>query len=306
MELERTFSSTLVTFSPEPSCEHCSASPRATVLLPSVSNATVENPEVIKISEESAAPYYVYSEVLLGTALVLAQNCAGEFIQCRALLDSGSQLSLITRSCADRLRLMSREAHLHVSGVAGTNVKPIHHVSSVTLKSSLDSKFMCNLETYILPKVTGPLPTKSFLQCSWPHVTGLRMADPDYNMSREVDLLLGADCLPFLMRNDMKIGAVGQPLAQATAFGWVLLGPIALKLEPFHPKKSKGNETVRDEPKNSDQKKVQETQGPRSADSSEKVKNRQPETPGRKSFRGNSSSFSSWLCDSFQSFKRFL
>ena len=52
----------------------------------------------------------------------------------------------------------------------------------------------------------------------WPHLQLLRLADPGYNVSRGIDLLLGADCFPLIMRNDLRMGIQGQPMAQATAY----------------------------------------------------------------------------------------
>jgi hypothetical protein len=42
------------------------------------------------------------SHVLLATAIVEVMNKAGQFIPCRALLDSGSQTHFITKKCAQR------------------------------------------------------------------------------------------------------------------------------------------------------------------------------------------------------------
>ena len=181
-------------------------SPRAAVFVPAITNATVENHQLQSISEESAKSYYVCSEVLLSTALVLVHDEAGKFVQCRVILDSGSQLSLVAQNCANRLRLPSRRSHKHVSGVARKNLHTLHQPSSVRLKSFVEPSFVCILEKFIVPEVTGPIPAKNFERGNWPHVTTLRMADPDYNISTTIDLLLGADCLPVIIRSGLKQG----------------------------------------------------------------------------------------------------
>ena len=261
--------------------------------------ATTESTEIQIISEPSAQSYYVYSEVLLNTALVLVQDNAGEFIQCRALLDSGSQLSLIRQSCASRLKLPARHSHVHVSGVAGAKIHTIHQVSLVTMKSCVEPNFRCTLETFIVPRVTGPLPVKSFQLGKWPHVNILTMADPDYNLSKDIDLLLGADCLPLVMRSGIKVGSIGQPLAQYTAFGWVLLGPIALKTVAIN-RTSRMVEEGTDVPTNNGERGAEGPQRPRSAEPSEEFQNSKDDTCEGQHSRGHSNCILDWLLKSLR------
>ena len=310
MEMEPTHLSNAVAFCSNQICDSCPTSPRAAVFLPAIANATVENPQLQSISEESAMSYYDYSEVLLSTALVLVENNAGEFMQCRALLDSGSQLSLVAQNCANRLSLPSRRSHVHVSGVARTDLHTLHQVSSVTLKSCVEPSFVCTLQTFIVPQVTGPIPAKSFERGNWPHVTTLRMADPDYNIATTIDLLLGADCLPVIIRSGLKIGAVGQPVAQYTAFGWVLLGPNVVKIETADHVESVPNKVTHAASRKRE-KTVAEPSGPPescSVEHSEVLKKEKVHKPGtvweEQPSQTHSNSVLDWLLKSLRYFKR--
>ena len=286
-----------VTVCSNQACDSCPTSTRAAVYFPAVANATVENPELQIMSEESAQSYYVYSEVILSTALFLVENRAGEFIQYRALLDSGSQLSLVAQNCANRLRLPARHSHVHVSGVARTDRHTLHQVSSVTLKSCVEPNFLCTLETFIVPQVTGPIPANSFERGNWPHVTILTMADPDYNLSTTIDLLLGADCLPVVLRSGLKVGAVGQPVAQYTAFGWVLLGPVAVKVESTELIERERNQGTHTSGRNEEKTATQRLgpQGSRQADYAENLKKEKADKPERQQSRMHSNSALDWL-----------
>ena len=60
------------------------------------------------------------SQVLLQTALINMLDKRGNPLQCRALLDSGSQMNLITNSCRSRLglNLERSDASFTVAGAA--------------------------------------------------------------------------------------------------------------------------------------------------------------------------------------------
>jgi len=45
------------------------------------------------------------NHILLATAIVDVKNKSGQYVPCRALLDSGSESSFITERCVQRLRL---------------------------------------------------------------------------------------------------------------------------------------------------------------------------------------------------------
>ncbi|CAG7820314.1 unnamed protein product, partial [Allacma fusca] len=76
---------------------------------------------------------------------------------------------------------------------------------------------------YILKSVTRNLPASSFTKKNWQHIRGLKLADPQFNISRRVDVILGADVLKHFMRKGLEVVAEG-PMAQETALGWVLYG----------------------------------------------------------------------------------
>ena len=99
------------------------------------------------------------------------------------------------------------------------------------LKSLLEPSFEGIFEAYIVPQVTTKLPSVSFERYEWPHLTSLPLADPGYHLPDRIDILLGADSLNVIMRDEGRRGTAGEPMAQSTAFGWVLSGPVSLKFD---------------------------------------------------------------------------
>jgi hypothetical protein len=66
-------------------------------------------------NEQSHNPNYVF----LATARVLVRTSRGEFIPCRALLDSCSQLHFVTNNLVQKLRIRRQNSNLSIRGVGG-------------------------------------------------------------------------------------------------------------------------------------------------------------------------------------------
>lgn len=54
---------------------------------------------------------------------------------------------------------------------------------------------------------------------------GLRLADSDPNSASKIELLIGADLYAAILRDGVRRGELGSPIAQETIFGWVISGP---------------------------------------------------------------------------------
>jgi hypothetical protein len=74
------------------------------------------------------------NRILLATAIVEVKNKSGQYMPCRALLDSASQSHFITERCVQRLRLARTQTHASIQGISNVN-KAAHHSVSIHLKS---------------------------------------------------------------------------------------------------------------------------------------------------------------------------
>ena len=163
--------------------------------------------------------------MLLGTAVIELVGPYGHRIGFCALIDTGSQVSFISARAANLLHLKREPSSLAVTGISGTRVAETKGVVSAQLRSLSNKEFKCDLRAFVLKTVTGDLPAESFPAGDWPHIKGLDLADPRYNEKGTIDVLLGADVIPFIMMDGLKISVDG-PMAQRTVFGWVLSGYI--------------------------------------------------------------------------------
>jgi len=69
------------------------------------------------------------NHILLATDVVEVQNKSGQYVSCRALLDSASQSHFITERCVQRLRLSRTQTHASIQGISNVNTAIHHSVS---------------------------------------------------------------------------------------------------------------------------------------------------------------------------------
>ncbi|XP_045495961.1 uncharacterized protein LOC123694542 [Colias croceus] len=165
------------------------------------------------------------SEILLSTAMLRVRSSNGTYITMRALIDQGSQISLITENGAQQLGLKREACHGVIFGV-GQNKNNCK--GKINIKcASIYNNFEFNTEAYIMNNLIKNLPSLTFEKPAWNYIKKIHLADPDFNISRPVDLLLGADiystiALEGIIRGDCTT----QPLAQQTHLGWILCGNV--------------------------------------------------------------------------------
>lgn len=163
--------------------------------------------------------------VLLATAVVRIIDRAGREHTVRALLDSGSQSSFITEKCRQRLGLSRTKTDVAVYGVGRTALDACGGSNCVILARN-DPSPKIQVDVLILPKITDNMPTAGIHRKSWSHTSNLYLADPEFGVSRRIDLLLGADIFATILLSGRLAGKTGEPSAIETVFGWVLTGPV--------------------------------------------------------------------------------
>lgn len=164
------------------------------------------------------------NSVLLATACINVMDYAGDFIQLRAFIDPGSQVSFITTKAIQRLRLKAVSTNAKVFGIgntfSGTSTKRV----TLSIQSNMDSTFKLESEFLTIPQITGSLPQVSYMDSKWSHIRNLQLADPNYNKNSPVDILLGAEVYGLIVLPGLRKGQIHEPIAQNTAIGWILLG----------------------------------------------------------------------------------
>ncbi|GBL61029.1 hypothetical protein AVEN_146726-1, partial [Araneus ventricosus] len=160
-------------------------------------------------------------EILLCTAVIRVKDLWGNYQACRCLLDSGSQASLITSECLEKLGLRKQKANIRISclGSADTRTNGIAQIQFIPHFSSQSS---FKTEVYVVNKIVGMLPHQN-LDLSYSDLfNDLTLADPMFHKSSQVDILLGIDlALPLLKGQTLSMGE-DKPFAVRSELGWVI------------------------------------------------------------------------------------
>ena len=150
----------------------------------------------------------------------------------RLLIDSGSELTFIKEELITQLNLQRTRSSISIIGIGGNKTTHTRGVVSITLRSSYDSSTV-STQAHVLRTVTSSLPSVEAPHQEWPHLTGLRLADPDFLKPRPIDIIIGADSYGKIIKPNFKKGDSSMPIAQFSIFGWLVLGPVKTPQSQF-------------------------------------------------------------------------
>jgi len=191
--------------------------------LMNLSSMIINSINEYETSSRADAQYSV--QVMLATVVVNVCDTLGNMIPCRAILDSGSQLNFVTSVCAHRLGINIINAPLSITGIGQLN-SMMHECCSILLNSRVND-IKCTLEMYLLPTIINNIPKKSFNTDNFniPDYVRFQLADPFYNKTDDVDMILGAGMFFEIMKQEKHV--ISDYLAfQDTLFGWVFTGQL--------------------------------------------------------------------------------
>lgn len=176
-------------------------------------------------AEECVVPS---GNTLLPTAIVtIIHN--GEQFGARAFLDQGSEKTFISNRLQQRLLIAKETKRYQIRGIGGQVVASSSSVCTFTLFSKHFDQFI-KVNAIVVPKITRLLPS-FFVHnniTSFSELKEMDLADPNFHSPGHIDLLLGSDILPSLLVDGVK-KVCNSLVAQATIFGWVISGPVAVE-----------------------------------------------------------------------------
>lgn len=160
--------------------------------------------------------------MLLATALIKIKAPFG-WVNARALIDPGSQVSLATENIVQQLRVPRSPTRVNVIGVGNAKAGECKGNVALRVCSRLNDEGV-DVTAFVMRRITGELPAMATGTTSWPHIGSLQLADVTFGKPGPIDVLLGADVYQSLLVDGVRKGQSG-PVAQNTIFGWVLTGP---------------------------------------------------------------------------------
>ncbi|XP_073811758.1 uncharacterized protein [Musca autumnalis] len=145
--------------------------------------------------------------VLLGTAMVqIVHN--GVTYSARALFDSGSEGTFITERLFNQIKLPFKRANAQISGLNNSNSASVRKQCTFILSSKIDRKFELTVSAFIIPKLSGNLPSHSLPTSFFKNLPNISLADPNFFKSSQIDLLFGSDVVAlFLLKRPSSDGS---------------------------------------------------------------------------------------------------
>ncbi|XP_046808485.1 uncharacterized protein LOC111690866 [Lucilia cuprina] len=166
------------------------------------------------------------STVLLGTALVDIYSDDLKYTV-RALIDSASEATFISKKLQNRLLLKTRSSQTEVHGLNGALTATSTQLCYIRIGSPIDNTFETFTDAFVVKKLTGQLPYFPSAALKDSEFSDLRRADPYISSCSEIELLLGGDIYPKIIRSGLRWDSTQSLVAQQTVFGWIITGRIS-------------------------------------------------------------------------------
>ena len=161
---------------------------------------------------------------LLATALAWYDSPVTSH-QLRILIDSGSEVSFISKNTVELLKLPRQHSSIPILGVGGTH--STHTLGEVHIElRTIHQNRKIRISAHIIRQVSSVLPSERCEQLTWSHTENLHLADPTFWKPQPVDLLIGADYYGRVIKPNLIKGKVTEPVAQLSIFGWLIIGPF--------------------------------------------------------------------------------
>ncbi|XP_055307954.1 uncharacterized protein LOC129572072 [Sitodiplosis mosellana] len=138
------------------------------------------------------------------------------------MIDLGGEASAISESAIQTLGLNKTRCLINVDHLDHVQSKS-NGVTSFQIHST-NSSFTTEVHALVLKSLIHRLPSKEIFFSNWWHIKNLPLADPNFNQTGPIDIILGAEIYGEIVLSEVMKGPQGTPTAQKTELGWILFG----------------------------------------------------------------------------------
>jgi hypothetical protein len=203
-------------------CKECDASHNTLIHGATGLESSTARPQSVSLNSYSRVN--LIKSGILPTAIVLIKDKNNQFQECRAFLDGGSMNHFITSDMCKRLGLTRQKVRIEIGGI-NQSASSVNHAARVTIKSR-HNQYSQELRCLVLDKITENLPVHIMDMSKIAVPENIKLADPRFDCSGPVDLLIGAELfLPLMCIGQIHL-APGQPHFQKTHLGWIVGGTL--------------------------------------------------------------------------------
>jgi len=162
--------------------------------------------------------------VMLATAIVHAFDHKGSQRACRVLLDCGSQANFVSRNFLNTLGIEASTTNISIAGINGT-ITSSSQLARIKLQSRV-STFCATIDCIVTDRITDKLPSTTLRRAIFELPRNIKLADPQFHVSSDIDLLIGAELFWQILCIGQIRASPGNPTLQKTRFGWILAGRL--------------------------------------------------------------------------------
>ncbi|KAF0298524.1 hypothetical protein FJT64_004124 [Amphibalanus amphitrite] len=162
------------------------------------------------------------SDILLQVVPITVNGPAGSRTT-NALLDLGSQITLITDDLCDRLGISGTTDKLVLSTLSGTQTTTSRRVSLAVEAVGGDGRAhrIRNAQTTPTLNVSAKAMVCTVAKEKWPHLADMDLPSATHG---PVEVLLGIDVIELIVPREVIEGPTGTPCAVRTLLGWTVTG----------------------------------------------------------------------------------
>ncbi|XP_075150439.1 uncharacterized protein LOC142224542 [Haematobia irritans] len=160
---------------------------------------------------------------ILPTALIDLEHMGSKFT-IRAFIDQGSQESFISSRIINKYSIPTKKGYTTISGLGGTVLENSSKLCNLVMRSR-KSDFELRATAVVITNLNQLMPSCPTRVSDWSALREIDLADPNFYKPAPIDMLIGSDVIPFILKSGVTKNVSGNLLAQETEFGWILSGP---------------------------------------------------------------------------------
>ncbi|XP_075150773.1 uncharacterized protein LOC142224881 [Haematobia irritans] len=132
--------------------------------------------------------------------------------------------SIISNRVTKKFSIPTKKTLTTVSGLGGTVLENSFKICNIILKSR-KSNFRLETTAIVLSNLNHLMPSMPTRISDWSKLENMDLADPFFYRPGQIDMLLGSDIFPLILKSGVQKNVSGNLLPQDTEFGWILGGP---------------------------------------------------------------------------------
>ncbi|XP_026471910.1 uncharacterized protein LOC113376214 [Ctenocephalides felis] len=159
---------------------------------------------------------------LLPTICLFVKHISGEKIRVRCILDTGSEINIITQKLVNSLGINTAPSSVQLTGVNGINING-DSIARVSI-SNESSSFSKQLSFVILDKITNQVPSNYINPSQLNLPVDVTLSDPQFYIPGDIDMLIGVGSFFEILRGESISLGHNLPVLQNSVFGWFVCG----------------------------------------------------------------------------------